>query len=131
MTEDQRDLLEAARGSLTAARILLQNGYAGFAASRAYYTMFYVAEAFLEGQEMSFSKHSAVIAAFGREFAHAGKVPQEFHRFLLEGQQLRHEGDYGPSGAVTEEAARQQIDRAEEFLRIAEQGIGGPPGETG
>jgi uncharacterized protein (UPF0332 family) len=31
--------------------------------------MFYVAQAFLAGEGLSFSKHSAVIAAFGQHFA--------------------------------------------------------------
>jgi uncharacterized protein (UPF0332 family) len=45
--------------------------------------MFYIAEAFLEGEGMSFSRHSAVISAFGREFALQGKVPVQFHQFLI------------------------------------------------
>ena len=95
MTEDQRELLQKAASSLSAAKLLLEGGYPDFAASRAYYTMFYVAEAFLEGEGMSFSKHSAVIAAFGKHFAHAGKVPVDFHRYLIEAQEARHTGDYG------------------------------------
>jgi uncharacterized protein (UPF0332 family) len=82
VTEDQLALLENARDSITAARLLLGGGFPGFAASRAYYAMFYVAEAFLEGEGLSFSKHSGVIAAFGQHFAHTGKVPIEFHRHL-------------------------------------------------
>lgn len=61
MTEDERDLLVEARDSLAAARTLLASGFPGYAASRAYYSMFYVAEAFLETEELAFSKHSAVI----------------------------------------------------------------------
>ena len=101
MTEDQQELLEEARDSLSAARLLLTGGYPGYAASRAYYAMFYIAEAFLEGEGMSFSRHSAVIAAFGHHFARTGKAPVEFHRFLLEAQELRHSGDYGERHAVT------------------------------
>lgn len=40
-------LFEKARRSLDAARLLLANGNADFAASRAYYAAFYAAEAFL------------------------------------------------------------------------------------
>ena len=101
MTEDQHELLEEALDSVSAAKLLLTGGYPGYAASRAYYAMFYVAEAFLEGEELAFSKHSAVIAAFGQHFAHAGKVPTEFHRYLLDAQELRHTGDYGPRERVT------------------------------
>ncbi len=45
MTEEQRELLQKAQMSLAAARHLLLGGYPDFAAPRAYYTMFYVAEA--------------------------------------------------------------------------------------
>jgi uncharacterized protein (UPF0332 family) len=69
MTDEQRELLLKAQQSLEAARLLLSNNFPDYAASRAYYAMFYIAETFLEGEGFSFSKHSAVIAAFGREFA--------------------------------------------------------------
>lgn len=101
MTEDQAELLEEACDSLGAARLLLSGGYPGYAASRAYYAMFYVAEAFLEGEDLAFSKHAAVIAAFGRHFTRTGKIPVEFHKFLREGQDVRHTGDYGERHAVT------------------------------
>lgn len=49
MTPEQQGLLSKAQRSLQAALLLNEGGLAEFAASRAYYTMFYVAEAFLEG----------------------------------------------------------------------------------
>ena len=67
-------LLQKARDSLAAARSLLGNGYTDFAASRAYYAMFYVAEALLSILGQSYRKHAAVIAAFGREYAKSGKL---------------------------------------------------------
>lgn len=127
MTEEQQELLEEARDSIGAARLLLSGGYPGYAASRAYYAMFYIAEAFLEGEGIAFSKHSAVIAAFGRHFARTGKVPVEFHRFLRDGQDLRHTGDYGERHAVTFDQAREQVSRAEQFLELAERLIGPLP----
>lgn len=124
MTEEQRELLEEAKDSIAAAKLLLDGGYPGYAASRAYYAMFYAAEAFLEGENLSFSKHSAVIAAFGRHFASTGRIPAEFHRYLLEAQELRHSGDYGPRDAVSFDHSREQIERAEQFLRLAEDRLG-------
>ncbi len=47
MTPEQQGLLDKALRSLQAARGLNATGFAEFAASRAYYAMFYVAEAFL------------------------------------------------------------------------------------
>lgn len=84
----------------------------------AYYAMFYLAEALLLGKGMAFSKHSAVHAAFGREFAKTGEIPAHLHRYLIDGMEVRHVGDYG-SGDVPAAEAALQIDRAEEFLRVA------------
>ncbi|KPJ69208.1 MAG: DNA-binding protein [Planctomycetes bacterium DG_20] len=129
MTEDQRELLEGARESLAAARLLLDAGHFGFAASRAYYAMFHVAEAFLEGEELAFSKHSAVIAAFGKVFAKSGRVPPEFHRFLAKAFELRRDGDYGGVSAVSQHDAKQTLDHAARFLELAAQRIGPLPDE--
>ena len=89
--------------------------------------MFYIAEAFLEGIGLSYSKHSAVISAFGREFARSGTVPAEFHRYLMEAQELRHSGDYGARSAVNYDQAKEQITRAGQFLELAERLLGPMP----
>jgi uncharacterized protein (UPF0332 family) len=83
MMPEQQGLLLQARKSLAAAKLLHKEGYHSFAASRAYYTMFYVAEAFLLGKGLAFSKHSDVHAAFGEHFVKTGAVPSEFHQYLI------------------------------------------------
>ena len=120
MSKDQMELINEARNSISAAKLLLTGNYSGYAASRAYYAMFYIAEAFLEGDGMSFSKHSAVIAAFGKHFSHTGKVPVKFHRYLIEGQELRHSGDYDCCHSISVSQAQEQIKHAEDFLELAE-----------
>jgi len=72
MTSDQAALLRKAHSSLHAAKLLAGEKLFDFAVSRAYYTMFYVAEALLLGQGLSFSKHSAVLAAFAGTPCQAG-----------------------------------------------------------
>ena len=124
MTPEQLDLVLKARQSVSAAKILLENGYPDYAASRAYYSMFYVSEAFLIGEGMSFSSHAGVISAFGRNFARTGKVPIQFHRFLIDAQDLRNAGDYGQLNAVSVEQANEQIMNAEMFLELAANLIG-------
>jgi uncharacterized protein (UPF0332 family) len=56
--------------------------------------MFYIAEAFLVGENLSFSKHSAVISKFGELFARTGKIDPKFHRYLIDAEQIRLKGDY-------------------------------------
>ncbi|MDY7004028.1 MAG: HEPN domain-containing protein [Cyanobacteriota bacterium] len=62
MNIEQQQLLQKARDSLQAAQLLVDNNLAAFAAARAYY----IVEAFLLGEGLTFSSHSAVISAFGR-----------------------------------------------------------------
>lgn len=121
MKPEVADLLVQAQESLGAAKILHRGGYHGFAAARAYYVMFYVAEAFLLDKNLAFGKHSAVIAAFGEHFTKTGILPPEFHRYLIRGLQVRHTGDYGKARSVTLEEADLQIKLAEQFLSLAAQ----------
>ncbi|GIW42344.1 MAG: UPF0332 protein [Candidatus Binatia bacterium] len=112
--------LQKAKDSLAAARILLRHGYADFAASRAYYAMFYVAEALLGILGQSYRRHSAVIAAFGREYAKPGKLDPKFHRWLLAAQNYRNVGDYGIEAHVSNADAEAVCSWAQEFIEAAE-----------
>lgn len=119
MNLQQQNLLNKAQESLNAAKLLKTNNYFDYAVSRAYYTMFYIAEAFLEGEQQQFSSHAAVISAFGRDLAKSGKVPQDFHRFLIDAQALRQISDYGKFQSISEQQAQQQIINAEKFINYA------------
>lgn len=124
MTERQANLLRKARQKLAASRALLAQDFAEDAVSRAYYAMFYIAEAFLDGEGLAFSSHGAVLGEFGRMFAKTGRVPAEFHRFLLEASQERMGGDYDERYVLSGEEALKHVERAESFLRLAEERIG-------
>ena len=56
MTPEQQGFLTKAERSLEAAKTLKEEGFNEFAVSRAYYAMFYVASALLEGEGLSFDK---------------------------------------------------------------------------
>ena len=120
MTADQELLLKKAHDSLYAARVLAREGLYDFSASRSYYAMFYAVQALLLGRKLTFSKHSAVIAAFGREFAKGGSVPADFHRYLIEAQEDRNVGDYGIGPGISPDEASEQMGRAEEVIRFIE-----------
>jgi uncharacterized protein (UPF0332 family) len=93
--------------------------------------MFYLAEACLLRQGLSFSKHSAVIAAFGQHFARPGIAPVKFHRYLIDGQDKRTVGDYSIGSGLTEAQANEQIAHAEEFLSWAECALVTPDASPG
>lgn len=120
MTPEIKELLERARLSQKAAANLLRDDFVNFAASRAYYSMFYVAQALLLSRELSFSSHSAVIAAYGKEFAKTKLLDPEFHRLLMEAQDKRNIGDYGMIGEIEESEAQEIINWSKKFLKAAE-----------
>jgi uncharacterized protein (UPF0332 family) len=127
MTPEQGALLSKAHDSVRAAQLLSDAELYDFAVSRAYYAMFYVAEAFLLGIGLAFSRHAGVIAAFGERFAKTGIVPAELHRYLIEGQDKRNVGDYQIGPGLTDIQAAEQIARAEQFLTLAQRLLDSPP----
>ncbi len=115
-----RSLMRKAHESLDAARLLSQQGYHDFAASRSYYAMFYAAEATLLGRGFVFSKHSAVIAAFGQHLVGTHELSEDLHRHLLDAFDLRLAADYDVPGVVGEARSRQAIAWAMEFVQKIE-----------
>jgi uncharacterized protein (UPF0332 family) len=118
---NRQALLTKAPRSVAAGRRLAADGDLDFAVSRAYYAMFYTAQAFLLGRERRFSKHSAVIAAFGQEFAKDDEALREFHHGIIEAQDARNVGDYQVDAILVGEDVQAHLDRAQQFIQVAEQ----------
>ncbi|MDJ0601951.1 MAG: HEPN domain-containing protein [Crocosphaera sp.] len=123
MTIEQQQLLQKSRDSLQAAQLLVDNNLPAFAAARAYYAMFYIAEAFLLGENLTFSSHAAVIAAFGRVFAKTKRIPVNYHRFLINAQEKRIEADYNLNPNITSKEATEIINQAQNMLNFAQNNI--------
>lgn len=117
MTSDQQTLLRKAEENIGAAGALTTQGYYNIAISRLYYAMFYCAEAVLLCENFAFSKHSAVISAFGQHFARTGRLPQELHRSLIEAQDMRNLSDYDLMAVLDKNAAEVQLAKAHIFLK--------------
>ncbi len=116
MNEASRKLLDKAARAVRAAGILLQEGEVDFAAGRAYYAMFYAAEALLFEQGLRFRKHGRVHAAFGEQFVKTGKLDSRFHRWLLDAFDRRLLADYDVEGVLTSEEVSRLIEQAREFV---------------
>ena len=115
------ELLTKANESLKAAKMLFDGGFYDFSASRSYYAMFYATEAILLSKNLSFSKHSAVIAAFGKEFIKTQIFPQKMRNYLVSAFDLRQLGDYGSPSSVSKDKAQILIEQAEEFIISVEE----------
>ncbi|MDP6787191.1 MAG: HEPN domain-containing protein [Rhodospirillales bacterium] len=116
MTEEQTQLIAKAEESLAAARVLVEQGFPGFSASRTYYAMFYLATVMLLEKNLRFKTHSALQGAFGREFTQSGILPLDLHGWLLDVANARNASDYLTDRLVSPEEAATHIKRAERFL---------------
>jgi uncharacterized protein (UPF0332 family) len=119
LTPEQQALLDKARRSIEAAQSLIQQKFYDFAVSRAYYAMFYIAEALLDQEGLSFSSHAAVISAFGQHLARPGKIPSEFHRQLIDAQAQRTRADYDTQPDLSQIDAEIIVSQAQAFLETA------------
>lgn len=119
--KDLADLIRMAKESFEVAEDLFKSKHYGFSASRSYYAMFYAAEAVLLTKNLSFSKHKAVIAAFGKEFVKTDLLPQPLHQYLRNAFKLRQLGDYGFPGSVSEKKAQTLIEQTKDFIRTVEE----------
>jgi uncharacterized protein (UPF0332 family) len=120
MNQEEKYLLEKAKENIDASLLLLNQGYEEISASRAYYAMFYLAEALLHRHGMAFSSHAAVIAAFGKEFSKTGVLDPKYHLYLIKSQQLRQIGDYGSTANVSVDSASTMIAWANELYSATE-----------
>lgn len=124
MKDDTSKLLAKAGRAIQAAEVLLGKGDAEFAAGRAYYAMFYVAEAMLNERALKYQKHGGVHGAFGEHFARTGVIDPKFHRWLLDAFDRRIQADYGLDATVTPEQATMMLDQAREFLHECQRFLG-------
>ena len=112
-------LLGKADRSLRVAESIFQRGDYDFAASRAYYSYFYIAEALLVTKDLRFSSHKATIAQYGLHFAKDKVLPPKFHQRMIEAFELRQIGDYSVSEPVLSEDVEEVIREGWAFLEAA------------
>jgi len=114
-------LFSKALDAIEAAEALLNVDKAEFAAGRAYYAMFYVAEALLYNEfDLKFSQHGQVIAAYGKNFAKTKVLDPKFHRWMRDGFDKRITGDYGVDTGIEDDIVATMINQAREFLEATQ-----------
>jgi len=120
MNDYTRKLLDKAVDTIEGAELLLDHEKTNLAAGRAYYALFYVAEALLNEKGLQFSKHGDVIGAYGKEFAKTKLLDPKFHRWLRKGFDTRLIGDYHVDTKIERNFVADMINQAREFLETAQ-----------
>ena len=108
-------LLARSRTELDAARVLASAGFIDQAISRAYYGAFYAAEAALMSMGETRSKHSGVVAAFGRLVVRDGGFDEGLGGELRRLFELRNAADYSWLD-TPEQGSDEPIAAAERFI---------------
>jgi len=119
LKESTEKFLQKAFRSVQAAERLTKGADAEFGVGRAYYAMFYAAQALLNEKGLKFRKHAGVHSAFAEQFVKSGLLDKRYHRWLLAGFSKRITADYGIEAELTPEDATLLIGQAREFLAAA------------
>ena len=112
MNDTTVKLLDKATRSIAAGESALTDGHIEAAANRAYYAMFYVAEALLNERGLTFRKHAGVHSAFGEHFARQGMLDARYHRWLLAAFNKRVAADYGVDAELSATEVGQMLEQA-------------------
>ncbi len=108
--------IENADESLNVAQLNLDNDFYTAAINRAYYAIFYAANALLATKKLARSKHSGVLAAFRKHFIKAGLLPADLSDIYGQIMDDRHESDYEIILATSKEDAETDVHQARQFV---------------
>lgn len=112
--------LDMAKERLDSSKVLLESGSYKDSIGRSYYAMFTAVRALLAVEGVDFSKHSAVIAYFQKEYIKTGKFDKKFSKYISQAFQNRNNSDYADFFIVSLQDAKEQYEKAEEFLAMIE-----------
>jgi len=112
--------LARARQVLDTSRLTLDHQDYITAINRAYYAIFYAANALLATRHMERSKHSGVIAAFREHFVKTGLIEPKYSDWYGVAMDARQRGDYSFELTLDDARARELIEQAERFVHRVE-----------
>ena len=112
--------MENAQESLSVAQLNFDNDFYAAAINRAYYAIFYAANALLATRKLARSKHSGVLAAFRQHFIKPGLLSSELSEIYGQVLDDRHEGDYEIITATSKEDAAVDLQQARAFVAEVE-----------
>lgn len=115
-----RALQNKAQKFLRSAAVLLELEDFDSCASRAYFAMFFSAQAALLAETLSFSSKQGIRSAFVERFVESGRLPQRAAEALARGADLQEMGDYAYDFAVSQADAEAVLQEAEAFVNSIE-----------
>ena len=115
--------LAQAKEDLGASKSLYNEQYYKSANSRAYYSVFHAIRGVLALEPIDFKRHKSVIAYFNENYVNKGIFTKMIGRKISKCSKLREDSDYDDEFTDRPEATKEQIDTAEELIKMVEKYI--------
>jgi hypothetical protein len=109
--------IDNADEALSVAQLNFDNEYYTATINRAYYAIFYAANALLATQKLSRSKHSGVLSVFRQHFIKTELLPTDLSVIYGQVMDDRQEGDYEILAATSKEDAEFDLAQARYFVQ--------------
>ena len=112
--------LEQAKENLEEAEILYNVKKFKGANNRAYYSIFHSIKAVLALEPIDFKRHKDVLAYFNKNYIHTEIFDKTLGRKISTANAIREDSDYDDEFIVNPDVTKQQIDTAEELIKLVE-----------
>ncbi len=109
-------LFSKAQTYLRSAAVLYELEDYDSCASRAYFAMFYAAQAALLHEQGELPSNQGIRTAFAEAFVETGRLPERAATALNLAHELQEQGDYGHAFAVAQRQAERALQEAEAFV---------------
>jgi uncharacterized protein (UPF0332 family) len=115
--------LEQAKEDLAAGKMLYDSKMYKSANNRAYYAIFHSIKAVLALEPIDFKRHKDVQSYFNKNYVSTEKFPKTMGRKIARASTIREDSDYDDEFVVKSNETLEQIQTAEEMIKLVEQYI--------
>ena len=113
--------MESAKGDLKSAKILIEAEAYKAANNRAYYAIFHAISAMHALDGKAYKRHKDALGSFNREYVKTEIFPREIGKKISRAEEIRHASDYDDFYIATREKSEEQIETAEELIKMVEE----------
>lgn len=113
--------LETAKSDLRAAKILMEEKEYRASNNRAYYAIFHAISAIHALDGKAYKKHKDAIGNFNKDYVKTEIFPREMGKRISRAEEIRHASDYDDFYIATKEKSQEQIETAEELIKMVEE----------
>lgn len=113
--------IESAKSDLKSAKILIEAGEYRAANNRAYYAIFHAISAIHALDGKAYKRHKDALGSFNREYVKTEIFPKETGKKISRAEEIRHASDYDDFYIATRETSKEQIETAEELIKMVEE----------